>query len=579
MNKNTVLNLSVSSNGSMVTAFMPKKNDLTANQNFSYYDLQSLSSDKVEDVSLGLIKSFEYYEKRPISLISKAFENKNFIYYKPGAKIKWDEPVGIEYNSILQCVTEGDWLGVDGTTFEARIKYKYVVGDIIGRANPYDADMEANFMVHDVYEAVGGGFIHELSITPNSQIQSISREYLKPGIQLVFLDHPTGEYSTNLSGLESYIRPTFISKEVDTHAPTGVEAHVTAEGMITGIDRETKETIQSMTTMMDLMGDKGEQFLLGLGMRYDSKAPSKNMKGEDVVGGFVRDNKNMKPIMLGMDFIEYWVMTTALQKANTRMSYSRGFQGKTQSNHNVSSGVGAWVQIKNGARKLEYPSIDRFGLADLALLSETVYQGTGIEPKDRVLDLNCGVYINAKIESLIQINSTQPMPFVTNVSDLPNNPISGTGKPFEWAYNAPRFTEGYLPGVGYVRTERDMTLDTQGGDPYLNRMDGHGNTKGGYTIMVSSRNKAISDGLKKSKDSIKQSMDMTGSDNANIYILRKQDAMGNAVPLLSYGKEVGRQYGIGVNSTTKEMGNTYWSIVDGQALVLNPSDIVIMELA
>ena len=72
---------------------------------------------------------------------------------------------------------------------------------------------------------------------------------------------------------------------------------------------------------------------------------------------------------------------------------------------------------------------------------------------------------------------------------------------------------------------------------------------------------------------------MTGSDNANIYILRKQDAMGNAVPLLSYGKEVGRQYGIGVNSTTKEMGNTYWSIVDGQALVLNPSDIVIMELA
>ena len=576
----TILNLSKSANGSMVTAMLKQKAEFPATQDFAYYDLQNMSStNRAEEIALGLIKSTEAYSRRPLSIISKAFENKNFIYAKPGAKITWEEQIGIERNCILECLTEGDWLGADGTTFEIRTKMSYAVGDIISRANTYDADMEANFFIHDVYDsASNSGFIHVVSITPQSNMTQVSRAYLSAGVQLMFVDHPTGEYSTQLSGLEGFIRPSFMKKEVEVHMPTGVEAHVTAEGMITGIDKATKQEILGETSLSALKNGT-EQVLLGLGMYYDKEKVGKMPNGEMTKGAFVLDKSGEKPMMLGLEFVQHYVIDTAIKKANARMMWSRGFNGKSQSNHYASSAPGAWVQIKNGAKKLEYSSIEKFSIANLAELSEAVYEGTGIQPENRIFELKCGTYINAKIQQIIQSNANTGMPFVAELEGLPDNPFKSTGTPYEWAYNAPRFTEGWLPGVGYVKTSVDLSFDSTMGDPMLTGMDGRGNTKSAYTIMVSSRNKAISEGLKKAKESMSEAIQKTGTDSSNIFIIRKADANGNPIPMISWGAEYGRSYGTGVSSVTKELGNTYWALVDGESLVLNPSDIVLMEKA
>jgi hypothetical protein len=582
MGKNTIQNLAKASNGSMVSAFLPTTKPFYANQNFDVHSLSSLNKSDVEDVMLGLIRSTEVYENRPMSLIGKAFENKNFIYAQAGAKIKWQEPVGIEYNSALEIISDGDYVGVDGTTFEIRTKFPYVVNDIFARANPWNMDTEPQFLVHDVYESgADSGFIHVVSITPESNVHSISKAFFETGSEIMWVEFALGEFSTNLSGLSTFNRPTFLEKSMVVAEPTGVEASISADGMLLGIDQETKQQIFS-DPYYKLEEKYDKEFMLGLGMSWDKDVMAKDMAtGKTVKGGFVMDDKSRTPKVLAASFIEWWVWKEAIKKGNVRMMYSRGFTGKSQSNHRVAAGQGAWIQIKNGAKRMEYSSLERFGIKDLANLSELCYQGTSVPTDDRVLELSCGRYIFARIQDIIKDYVATANTWMTPLGDLPQNPIKATGTPYEWEFITPRYTKANIPGVGEIRITHDPAIDSMGGgDPYKAGIDGLGNTKNAYSIIVWSRNKVVSEGLRKAKQSLAENVrDVTGQDYSNIHIIRKVDVQGNPIPVLSYGMEQGRVYGTNVQSVTKERSNTHWAIFDGQALVLNPSDIILCELA
>lgn len=136
--------------------------------------------------------------------IATGFLNNGDMYSLPGkAKqievdtdvFTWDTPAGTEDFHIVEVITSGDKLGIDGTSFKIRTN-KRMVGNTATLKFDRFSDIEL-FVTNDEILQDGRTFIYTVSLLTNNGAQKwVPREFLRVGTRLIHNSSHHGEFST-----------------------------------------------------------------------------------------------------------------------------------------------------------------------------------------------------------------------------------------------------------------------------------------------------------------------------------------------------------------------------------------------
>lgn len=449
--------------------------------------------------------------------------------------------------------------GVDGGTFKIVLNREFTAGDIL----TYDVEFGQQIRVVDdePVHQLGDGFEHTVQLVDNDKETWFLASNLAKGISYKKINHAIGgEYGTRFSHVDFPDTVGQMRCEYRLGSIRGVEAYVT--GMADsknfgGAAATSKEFIQQIGQEAEAMGE--------IAIMADVR----------MSGGKRMPDMRTARIGTTMEFLVHRELErlTAQALLFQKSGTIRDTNGVTRLNE------GLWHQLRRG-KIIKYGRPGGITREHLKEAVEYIFRGNPHKPTaERRIRFRAGkqAYENVLEIFADEVRAQNAGLNAANLlgSDrvLPKSPVSGTDL-MNLTYNPVRFTNVYLPDIGYVEITQDTSLDVSPfADRFSSGMHPEGAAHTTYSLVIwdvadqtYSNNEDLPKGAKLMEG---------GNKGANIFLVKPEGEMSY------WGSSRGR-YDISkagdIVSSHKQIGQEFWAWNSIGIFVKDLTKFIMIEL-
>lgn len=524
-----------------------------------FQDLPSMEAWYKEDPlnrHLGMQKFFGNQSGVPQGIFPELLSSKSVMEVNGvGGTFTYDVPmVEDDYVVTTRDMSDQTYPGIDSSTFKIALSAEFTTGDILTN----DAEFGDNIMVtSEPVENHGDSYIHTVTLVSQDKQEYFLPSNLQKGIQYFKLNHAIlGEYGTNYSHVEMPNTIGQMTCEFTLGDLRGVEAYVTGMADMknfSGAAMASKEYLSKLQAEANKMGE------LAVIMDVDQRT-GRTLPGSARIGATMQ-------FLVFRELERLTAQALLFQRAGTYRS-ANGF---------VKLNEGLWHQLRRG-KIIKYARPGGITKVQIKEAVEYVFRANPYKRyEDRKIKFKCGLEalhnvleifsdeVNAQLNRLPQ--------FMGSDRNIPN-PISGSDLK-ELKMDFVRFTEVYLPQIGYVKLEHDPNLD------YLMMQDrlsagynGNGRAHTTYSMVIwDAEDQQYSNNMQAPKGA---SVIEGGNSDANVYLVKPEGDM------TYWGTSHGR-YSINkasdIVSSYKQIGQEFWAWNSCAIWVKDVTKFVMIELA
>lgn len=523
-----------------------------------YQDLPSMEAWYKEDPMkrhLGMQKFFGNQTVAPTGIFPELLSQKAVLEVNGiGGSFTYDVPM-VEATYIM---TNRDYShqvkpGLDGSPFKIAINREYTTGDILTNDAEFGQDIQ---VTADKVEQKGDTYIHTVKLVSNDKTEYFLASNLRKGIEYFKLNHAIlGEYGTNFSHVDFPNTVGQMTCEFTLGNLRGVEAYVTGmadKKTFSGAAASSKEYLRQLEAEAKKMGE------LAVIMDVDQNT-RKTLPSTARIGATMQ-------FLVFRELERLTAQSLLFQRPGT----FRDNNGVVRLNE------GLWHQLRRG-KIIKYSRPGGITKTHIKEAAEYVFRRTphkkyedrrlkfkvGLKALDNVLEIFSDE-VNAQLSRLPQ--------FMGADRNIPN-PISGKDI-HNLKMDFVRFTEVYLPQIGYVKIEHDTNLDyTMMQDRMSKGYHGSGKAHTTYSMVIwdaedqeYSNNNEMPKGAKVVDG---------GNSDANVFLVKPEGEM------MYWGTTHGR-YSINkasdIVSSLKQIGQEFWAWNSCAIWVRDVTRFVMIEL-
>lgn len=518
-------------------------------EQFGFVDSAMLkASDFVDDkVSLGMLSLFEHAKIIKVPFISDALKGNDKIYVK-GMNGSFDYEVGMEIDKpvVVQNVEEGDYLGIDESTFCIKLSYGYSPGDILS----YDPIDGVHVIVIEDAEVIdeGDGFVHTVKLAERDRTKWFPKEKLVAGTEFCKIDHVAGEYSTQLSAPDlSGLNQGKVKLQFTLGDFRGVQVGYTAYTEMLTING--KEAARLSERVNNAKENYGADFFFMA--KYNNK-------------GIVKSSVKFQPIMESLALAELMKLTAMGVMFNKGATIT-GINGSKRVNE------GLWHQLRRGHR-FQYTNVAELRQYILTA-ADVIFQGTGIPVEQRKLVFKAGFDAHNLVREMFKQEFTNNAPVHIDQDAVPFPILSGSDR-YDLDFKSYAIGSAFLNGIGHVKVVHDASLDYDEVGDYLERGYSGGRSKRSWTlVMWDLTDPMYSNVFDKSVLPKGVNLDDRTTNNKNLYIVKPQ-----GMPDFAYGNsngfllsQAGQQY------NRSQMGGEFSCASSMAAFIPDKGRVVMIE--
>jgi hypothetical protein len=523
-----------------------------------YQDLPSMEAWYKEDPMkrhLGMQKFFGNQTMAPTGIFPELLSSKAVLEVNGvGGSFTYDVPM-IEATSIQTTRDTSDQVkpGLDGSPFKLALNREFTTGDILTN----DAEFGQQVLVsEEPVEQYGDSYIHTVKLVSQDKTEYFLSSALKKGITWFKLNHAIlGEYGTNFSHVDLPSTVGHMTCEFTLGDLRGVEAYVTGmadKKSFSGAAMASKEYLGKLQAEAEQLGE------LAVIMDVD-KSTMKTLPGSARIGATMQ-------YLVFRELDRLTAQSLLFQRPGTFRENS----GVVRLNE------GLWHQLRRG-KIIKYARPMGITRKHIKEAVEYVFRSNPYKRyEERRVKFKCGL---EALNNVLEIFSNEVN---AQLSRLPQfmgadrnipNPISGTNL-HEMKMDFVRFTEVYLPQIGYVKLEHDPNLDySMMQDRFSAGFHGNSRAHTTYSMVIwdaedqeYSNNAELPKGAKLVEE---------GNANANVFLVKPEGEM------MYWGTSHGR-YSINkasdIVSSHKQIGQEFWAWNSCAIWVRDITRFVMIEL-
>ena len=431
--------------------------------------------------------------------------------------------------------------GIDGSLFELVLNVKLDPNTIIYNDQLYGEQI----MVSEEHEPTpeGGGWKHYMTLIDSAGDRSYNSEFLKSDVEyFVGVTTPIGEFTERFGAPRFMDGHSTIKAEFQLGNARGLEATTTAFA----------DSKQFSGAMVDV--DRYMRNIKNLERRYGGNSVVfSDLSGLNKDGVPVGDRGTMRISSL----LEVLIANELLREEAWQNTFQKAAVIKN-SNGTIRLNEGVYQQARRGHR-IQYSRKGGLTVSHLIQASEIIHQGRpDLKDTEKYLYLTGGRNFYDNVSRIIQENAIQQVGNLSALtgtdSQLPEKIITGDSLT-DLEVKPVKFTKAYIPEVGNVKVEHDMTFD------YQPNTDRRAMNVGRHSLPPTSFSGVIWDISDPEYTSalvdlpsgakIKEG----GNMDANVYYIKPEGRN------FFFGKERGRysQTAGEIVSSTNFLGETYWA--------------------
>lgn len=544
-------------NGDQVIAFTSAKKVKSIQ---GYQDLPSMEAWYKEDPAkrhLGMQKFFGDQAGVPSGIFPELLSSKSIMEVNGlGGSFTYDVPM-VEDDYVITTRDFSDQIkpGLDDSTFKIGLSREYTTGDILTN----DAEFGQQIVVTDEpVDQKGDTYIHTVKLTSNDKTDYFLASNLAKGIKYFKLNHVVfGEYGTNFSHVDMPNTIGQMTCEYTLGDIRGVEAYVTGMAdtkSFSGAAASSKDYLKKLEKEASKMGELA--VIMDVNKNTGKSLPSTARIGATMQFLVFRELERM----------------TAQALLFQRAATIRSSNGVTRLNE------GLWHQLRRG-KIIKYSRPGGITRVHIKEAVEYIFKSNpykryedrrvkfklGLEALNNVLEIFSDE-VNAQLDRISSFMGTD--------RQLPQNPISGSNL-HELKLDWIRFTEIFLPQIGYVKLEHDPNLDyLMFQDRFAGGFHGNGKAHTTYSMVIwDAEDQEYSNNAEMPKGA--KVID-GGNKEANVYLVKPEGEM------MYWGTSHGR-YSINkasdIVSSYKQIGQEFWAWNSCSIWVRDLTKFVMIELS
>lgn len=524
---------------------------------------------------LGMLNLMGEANKVHLPMMHDLLKGNAVLEVAEGTRVQYDLPIPREPSDTAIVMVDTSTEEENGTLY-AGVPFKVILdrpftaGDIL-KPNPTGGFQVRVSNDEDVEPYGGGAWLHYVIYDGNGKSKNVfPKQFLKEGMPFFKIGHKNGEYGTQFSTISSSASmPSHMTLEWTPSSVTTVETAITRKAALMSTNGATQISNSMSERLNDMLNDFGGFDKRGAFITTDL------VKGAD--GKQNLDGRKMKVsttleylAMVELHKMEAW--TNMFAEAQV----VHGDEGVIKIND------GLWRQLRNGTI-IEYTRPGGITLSDLAEASAKVYGNLSVPINQRHLVFKGG---EQAVLNGIQINQKHADNFLSNrviqlkgadsLLDKNKEIITGDNLNDLTLHSDIKFSEVFLPGVGYCRFDHDPSFDWNTGTTNYKASGfaGKAKNKNTYTLILDSATTKSGDVSKKIRGA---GLIEGGDNNSTVYMVQPE-----GTPYVTWGKEQGRMNDGAkfrdVRSSSKYMAQNFWAIIDTDVLLLDTTKAVIIEL-
>ena len=462
-------------------------------------------TEAVNRTHLGLLTLFNQFQLINTPLMNMTELAKNTLYVNgDDGEFTFDVPYTLEMPTSKEDLTgDNPRPGIDGQTFEA------LIGDgnldpIFAKNQIITADLRdgQNFIVVDVKQRIGEGFIYVLKLITNDRNEYVNKKYLQPGVQYFSVGSSIGQYDEYFPGINQSAGAMRLLHKIGNKR--GVEMTITGGAQRLKIDG------------LNGMGDGTNAFAATVAPYLDPKNPDfMKMIGYNNGQGKIDPTKGVSVVPM----YEILLYKELMMQAERALMWGQG--GILQDQRNTSKIVsqGLYQQMKAG----NWITVPRYTKDVLiSLLSQVFKNRPDIADVDRYIHFQGG---RGAVNEFTRIFGQEGAYTANAIGTVLDNSSLGIVKGKD-AYNLEagyRFTKVFFPGFGHISIEHNPALDSEF-NRFMDEERIGGLPKFSYTAMVMDVTDVSSTNAFKPSKDVKFA---TGFDNqSNVYLVKNAGMPG-----------------------------------------------------
>lgn len=456
----------------------------------------------VNRTHLGILSLFNQFQLINTPLMNMTELSKNTLYVNgDDGEFTFDVPYTLEMPTVKEDLT-GDNAkpGIDGQSFEV------LIGDgnldpIFAKNQIITADLRdgQNFIVREVKQRIGEGFIYVLALITNDRNEYVNKKYLQPGVQYFSVGSSIGKYDEFFPGINQGAGFMRLLHKIGNKR--GVEMTITGAAQRLKIDSMKGMDDSFAATVAPYLDPKNPNFMQAIGYN-NGQGKIDYTKGVSVVPMY--EVLLYKELMLQAERALMWGQGGTLQ--DQRNNYKIVSQGLYQQMK-----AGNWITVPRYTKDVL-----------ISLLSQVFKNRPDIADVDRYIHFQGG---RGAVNEFTRIFGQEGAYTANAIGTVLDNSSLGIVKGKD-AYNLEagyRFTKVFFPGFGHISIEHNPALDSEF-NRFMDEERIGGLPKFSYTAMVMDVTDTNSTNAFKPSKDVKFA---TGFDNqSNVYLVKNSSMPG-----------------------------------------------------
>lgn len=530
-------------------------------RNISSVDSRMLNASDMADTRthLGMLDLFQNSRVMKVPFLPDVMKNHDKMYVKGmNGEFTYDVALEIDKPSVIQWVDNGDYIGVDGSSFDLILSHEYSNGDIL----TYDAIDGAQVMVTDD-EVVdeGGGFRHTVVLVDNDRGATFPKEKTQVGTQIFKIGSVQGEFDTQLSKLSGM--PGMKNKVTLGYTLgdfTGVEVawtmYADALKIKSGKDEYESSYLMESFNRFKHTNQIGDSDLIQI-----SRAIGKTAGGKIVI-----DDETTRV----SEALPFFAMGELWNMVGMKMMFAKGatIVGQDGSSKIINEGI--YHQLRRGHRFLYNNAAELRGYIKQA--ADVIYAGTTIPIHLRRIKFRAGYDAYTLVREMFKKEFENTVPVTVDNDVLGSTPVLTGNDRYNKVYESYAIGAAFLNGIGFVEIEHDASLDYDFGD-YVQRGYTATRTKRSWTLVawdISSPD--YSNVMDPSVQPKGVTIDPKSTRTNNLFIVKPE-----GMPDMNYGMRRGRGWGTGYEYSKQEFGSEFSCFTSMSAFIPDKGRVVIIE--
>lgn len=550
-------------NGNEVIAFTNKES--LGKSIKSMQDLPTMHSWYREDPDkrhLGLMKFWDYKTTRPSGILDELIQTKSVLEVNGwNGGFTYDLPVETDKGLYTtKDMTHQKFAGIDGDSFKMVFNKQLSVGHVV----TYDKYKGFQMIVveesiDDAPKQVAEGWEVTVQLTSDNKSHYLPQGFLAKGVCYKIVNGTVdGERGTKFVGFEFDDHAETMRCEFRLGSMTAVESYITgmaSSRQFSGADSQSRKFVDKVTS--EFYGN--DVVLIQEASKKDGKIVR---KGTPSLGSTM----------------EYLTMRETHRLTNSKLMWQSAGTVRNQ-NGVVRLNEGLYKQFRRGTI-YKYPRKGGITISHLQRMGDYLYRNNPYLPEEeRYMEFRCGKFAFRNVLEIFEKEVLAQMTAlgVTGLlgSDaLIKSPVKGNDLK-NLALQQVRFVEVPIKGLGILTITHDMSLDVMDDD--MDRRVKGDNAEGlaptAWSIFIAdasdqrtSNNRQLPKGTK---------LVDGGSDRENIYLVKPEGEM------TYWGTTNGRydyRRSGDILSSMKQIGQEFWAFNIMDIAMLDPSQVLILEL-